>query len=138
MKMLPDQFSNYLTEASQVYEKFTRASFQNNYFIPLLSTSKAQRSIKYQDSLIWNALDANLKHARHCNLSKQNLKTYSCKNMIKKHKLKSFHYSFYLLIYLFLNNKRFLFLSSLFLPFPSLPLLCTCLLVCSQKKKKKE
>ena len=26
LKMLPDQFSNYLTEAIQVYEKFTRAS----------------------------------------------------------------------------------------------------------------
>ena len=85
MKMLPDQFSNYLTEASHVYEKFTRASYQNNYFIPLLNTSKAQRSIKYQGPLIWNALDADLKDARHCNPSKQNLKTYSCKNMIKKH-----------------------------------------------------
>ena len=38
MNMLPDQFSNYLTEASKVYEKFTRASYQNNYFIPLLNT----------------------------------------------------------------------------------------------------
>ena len=54
MKMLPDQFSNYLTEESQVYEKFTRASNQNNYFIPLLNTSKAQISIKYQGPLIWN------------------------------------------------------------------------------------
>ena len=61
MKMLPDQFNNYLTEASHVYEKFTRASYQNNYFIPLLNTSKAQRSIKYQGPLIWNALDADLK-----------------------------------------------------------------------------
>ena len=61
VKMLPDQFSNYLTEASKVYEKFTRASYQNNYFIPLLNTLKAQRSIKYQGPLIWNALDADLK-----------------------------------------------------------------------------
>ena len=41
LKMLPDQFSDYLTEASQVYEKFTRAFYQSNYFIPLLNTSKA-------------------------------------------------------------------------------------------------
>ena len=61
MKMLPDQFSNYLTEASQVYEKFIRAFYQTNYFIPLLNTSKAQRSIKYQGPLIWNVLDADLK-----------------------------------------------------------------------------
>ena len=52
MKKLPDQFSNYLTEASQVYEKFTRAFYENNYFIPFLNTSKAQRSVKYQDPLI--------------------------------------------------------------------------------------
>ena len=52
LKMLPDQFSNYLTEASQVCEKFTRASYQNNYFIPLLNTSKAQRSMKYLGPLM--------------------------------------------------------------------------------------
>ena len=61
LKMLPDQFSNCLTEASHVYEKFTRASYQNNYFIPLLNTSKAQRSIKYQGLLTWKALDTNFK-----------------------------------------------------------------------------
>ena len=32
MKILPDQFSTYLIEMSQVYEKFTRASYQNNCF----------------------------------------------------------------------------------------------------------
>ena len=59
--MLPDQFRIYLTEAIKVYEKFTRASYQNNYFIPLLNALKPQRSIKYQGPLIWNALDADLK-----------------------------------------------------------------------------
>ena len=61
MNMLPNQFSNYLTKASQIYENFTRASYQNNYFIPLLNTSKAQRSIKHPGPMIWNALDADLK-----------------------------------------------------------------------------
>ena len=51
MKMLPDQFSDYLIEESQVYKKFTRASNQDNYCIPLLNTSKAQKSIKYQGPL---------------------------------------------------------------------------------------
>ena len=66
-KMLPDQFSNYLTEASQVYEKFTRDSYQNNYFIPLLNTSKAQ------GSLIWNGLDADLKTCKTLQFFKANL-----------------------------------------------------------------
>ena len=77
--------------------------------------------------------------ARHCNLSKQTLKTYSCKNMIEKHKLITtivFSY-FFNFFFLFFNNKRFLLLPfSLFLPFSSPPLLFVCLLVCSQKKKK--
>ena len=74
MKMLPDQFNNYLTEASHVYEKFTRASYQNNCFIPLLNTSKAQRSIKYQGPLIWNALDADLKTCKTLQSFKAKLK----------------------------------------------------------------
>ena len=96
MKMLRDQFSNDLTKATQVYEKFTRASYQNNYFIPRLNTSNAQRYMKYQGPLIRKVLDADLKTCKTFDLSKQNLKTYSCKNMIKKHKLKYYHYSFWL------------------------------------------
>ena len=74
MKILPDKFSKYLTKASRVYEKFTRASYQNNYFIPLLSTSKAQRSIKYQGPLTWNALDADLKTCKTLQSLKAKLK----------------------------------------------------------------
>ena len=74
MKMLPDQFSNYFNEASQVYENFTRAPYQNNYFIPLLNTSKTQRSIKYQSPTIWNALDAELKTCKTLQSFKAKLK----------------------------------------------------------------
>ena len=74
INILPDQFSNYLTEASQVYEKFTRASYQTNYFIPLLNTSKAQKSIKYQVPLIWNAFDADLKTCKTLQSFKAKLK----------------------------------------------------------------
>ena len=74
MKMLPNQFSNYLTEASKVYEKFARAYYQNNYFIPLLNTLKAQRSIKYHGPLIWNALDADLKTCKTLQSFKAKLK----------------------------------------------------------------
>ena len=74
MEMLPHQFSNYLTEMSLVYKKFTRVFYQNNYFIPLLNTSKPQRSIKYQGSLIWNALDADLKTCKTLQSFKTKLK----------------------------------------------------------------
>ena len=61
MKMLPVQFNNYFMKTSQVYQKFTRASFDYNYLIPRLKTSKTQRSVKYQGPLIWNFLNASLK-----------------------------------------------------------------------------
>ena len=61
MKMLPVQFSNYSMKTCQAYQKFTRASLDNNYFIPRQKTSKTQRSIKYEGPLIWNSLDASLK-----------------------------------------------------------------------------
>ena len=78
MKMLPDQFSNYLTEAIQVYEKFTRAFYQNNYFIPLLNSAKAKRSIKHQGPLIYkilrSTLDADLKTCKTLKSFKAKLK----------------------------------------------------------------
>ena len=61
MKMLPVKFSNYFMKTCQVYQKFSRASLDYNYFIPGLKTSKTQRSIKYQGPLIWNSLDARIK-----------------------------------------------------------------------------
>ena len=74
MKVLPDEFSNYLTEASQVYQKLTRAFYQHNCFIPLLNASKAQTSMKYQGLLIWNALDADLKTCKTLQSFKSKLK----------------------------------------------------------------
>ena len=63
-----------LTEASKVYKKFTRASYQNNYFISLLNTPKAQRSIKYPGPLIWKALYADLKTCKTLQSFKAKLK----------------------------------------------------------------
>ena len=74
MKMLPVQFSNYFMKTCQVYQKFTRASLDNNYFIPRLKTSKTLRSIKYQDPLIWNSFDASLKTCKTLKFLKTKLK----------------------------------------------------------------
>ena len=52
MKMLPVQFSNYFMKTCQVYQKITRASLDNTYFIPHLKTSKTQQSVRYQGPLI--------------------------------------------------------------------------------------
>ena len=73
-KALPDQFSNYFMKACQVYQKFTRASNHNNYFIPHSKSSKTQRSIKYQGPLVWNSLDSSLKTCKTLNYFKAKLK----------------------------------------------------------------
>ena len=103
--MLPDQFSNNLTEASELYKKFTRKSFQNNYFHPFVISSKAQRSINTQVSLFGTRWMPIGKHAIHYNLLKQNLKTYSCKNMDKKNKVIFFIYLFKYCIKFFVLTK---------------------------------
>ena len=58
----------------QVYQKFTRASNHNNYFIPHFKSSKTQRSIKYQGPLVWNSLETSLKTCKTLNYFKAKLK----------------------------------------------------------------
>ena len=74
IKILPVQFSNYFMKTYQVYQKFTRASLDNNYFIIRLKTSKTQQSIKYQGPLIWNSLDASSKTCKTLTVFKTKLK----------------------------------------------------------------
>ena len=83
MKMLLDQFSNYFMKTCQVYQKFTRASNHNNYFIPHSKSSKTQRSIKYQGPLVWNSLDTSLKTCKTLNNFKAKLKNCFWINILK-------------------------------------------------------
>ena len=52
MKTLPAQFSQYFCEVSSVRKRSTRASTQNNDFMPFLKKSKLQNSIRYQGLFI--------------------------------------------------------------------------------------
>ena len=105
MKMLQDQFSYYVIEAIQVYEKFTRASYQNNYFIPLLNTSQAQRSMKYQGPLIWKALDAYLKTCKTLQSFKTKLKNLLLQKYDQETSLNITTIVFNYLKNFFFNNK---------------------------------
>ena len=49
-----------MVQVSKIYEKSTRATYQENYFIPFSRTSKLQRSIKYQGPSIWSSLEQKL------------------------------------------------------------------------------
>ena len=60
-KSLQIQFNNFMVKVSKINKKPTRATCQENYFIPVLRASKLQRSIKYQRPLNWNSLGSELK-----------------------------------------------------------------------------
>ena len=61
IKSLHIHLDNYMRKVILVSIKITRATHKDNYFIFPQKTSKAQKSIKYQEPIIWNSLDANIK-----------------------------------------------------------------------------
>ena len=75
-KSLFIQFNNFIVQVSKIYKKPTRATCQENYFMPFLRTSNLQRSNKYQGPLIWNSLGSELKHCKFIRTFKFKLKEY--------------------------------------------------------------
>lgn len=71
---LPAQFRHYFTALKNVYQRSSRATNQNKYFIPFIRTSKLQKSIKYQGPLIWNSLDENIRNCKSVKSFKNKLK----------------------------------------------------------------
>ena len=74
MKMLLDEFSNYLTEASQVYNKFSRCILPKQLFYSSFEYVKNSKIYRYQGPLTWNALDADLKTCKTLQSFKAKLK----------------------------------------------------------------
>ena len=74
-KTLPAQFYNYINEVGYISKKSTRANTKKNYFIPFFEKTKSQRSIKYQDPLIWNSIDSEIKNIKSLKSFKIKLKS---------------------------------------------------------------
>ena len=49
-------FQTYFHKVSLAHKRSTRSSSSDNLAIPLFRTSRAQRSIKYQGSKVWNSI----------------------------------------------------------------------------------
>jgi len=70
---LPNHLSSFFTSTRQIHNRFTRSSSNNLLYLPKFSTSRCQKSIKFQGTKIWNSIPANL----------QNLPFYKFKNSFK-------------------------------------------------------
>ena len=53
---LPKYFQTYFHKVSLAHKRSTRSSSSDNLAIPLFRTNRAQRSIKYQGSKVWNSI----------------------------------------------------------------------------------
>ena len=53
-RSLPKYFQTYFHKVSLAHKRSTRSSSSDNLAIPLFRASRAQRSIKYQGSKVWN------------------------------------------------------------------------------------
>ena len=55
-KVLPDYFSSFFTTTCQIHNRPTRSHSNNTLYLFKFSTSRCQRSIKFQGTKIWNSI----------------------------------------------------------------------------------
>ena len=58
---LPKYFQTYFHKVSLAHKRSTRSSSNDNLAMLLFRTSRAQRSIKYQGSKVWNSIPTAIK-----------------------------------------------------------------------------
>ena len=61
---LPKYFQTYFHKVSLARKRFTRSSSSDNLAISLFRTSRAQRSIKYQGSKVWNSMPTTIQRLK--------------------------------------------------------------------------
>ena len=62
-KTIPMAFQSLFLNVTEVYERTRRASTSSKILLPYYKTSKLQRSIKYQRSLLWNSLSLDIQNS---------------------------------------------------------------------------
>ena len=61
---LAKYFQAYFHKMSLAHKRSTRSSSSDNLAIPLFRTSRAQKSIKYQGSKVWNFIPTAIQHLK--------------------------------------------------------------------------
>ena len=59
-KALPDYLSSFFTTNRQIHNRPTRSHSNNTLYLPKFSSSRCQRSIKFQGTKIWNSIPIEL------------------------------------------------------------------------------
>ena len=61
-KALPDYLSFFFTTTRQIGNRHTRSHSNNTLYLPKFSTSRCQRSIKFQETKFWNSIPIELQN----------------------------------------------------------------------------
>ena len=77
-KALPDYLSSFFTTTPQIYNRPTRSHSNNTLYLSKFSTSRCQRSIKFQGTKIWNSISIKLQNQSFYNF-KFNFKSFLLK-----------------------------------------------------------
>ena len=72
---LPNSFSGFFQELSQIRQRVTRASARGDYNVLRCKKASGQKSIKYQGAKLWNKLSNDIRLAGK-NIFKKQLKSW--------------------------------------------------------------
>ena len=73
-------FTSLFTNISDIHAKNTRSNSKNNFYHPKYSTSRCQKSIRFQGPKIWNSLSPEIRNQPYSKF----------KNNLKKHLLEKY------------------------------------------------
>ena len=60
-KSLPDYFHSFFSHVSKSHDHCTRSTKHNDLVIPYYRTKRAQKSVKYRGSKLWNSIPDKIK-----------------------------------------------------------------------------
>ena len=80
MQKLPYCFTSFFTNISDIHAKNTRSNSKNNFYLPKYSTTRCQKSIRFQGPEIWNSLSPEIRNQPYSKF----------KNNLKKHLLEKY------------------------------------------------
>ena len=80
MQKLPHCFTSFFTKISDIHTKNTKSNSKTNFYLPKYSTTRCQKSIRFQGPKIWNSLSPEIRNQLY----------FKFKNNLKKHLLEKY------------------------------------------------
>ena len=73
---LPLNLTNLFQNLDKIHNKGTRSISHGNYFLPQYTTTRLQRSIKYQGAKLWNTIPPEIRKSTSIAIFKKRLKLF--------------------------------------------------------------